>query len=144
MQYPLRIELRASRRMIWLNAAIHLVAALSFLQSAFHPAVLVVAWAVLAWSFRHGVRREEAKGLAALTLGDDGALHVESVDGEVRGRALGSSVDFGWALWLHWEGRERRRGALMLLPDNLGETGWRGLRIWMRHKSFRPESGTSG
>ena len=142
MQYPLRIELRISKRLIRLNAAIHLIAAFSFLLSAFHPLAILAVWAVLAWSFWRGVRQEEAKGLLALVLGDDGGLQLDTVDGEMHGRALGSSVDFGWALWLHWEGRERRRGALMLMPDSLGPVGWRGLRVWLRHKAgLQPETG---
>lgn len=137
MRYPLRIELRSSKRMIFLNAAIHLVAAFSFLRSSFHAAWIILALAVLGWSFWRGLRHEEAKGLCALTLEDGGGLRLERLDGEARGQALGSSADFGWALWLHWRGSGSggRRGALMLLPDNLGESAWRGLRIWLRHKA---------
>lgn len=142
MRYPLRIELRSSRRAVWLNAAIHSVAAFSFLQSSFHPALIAVVIAGLVWSLRRSFKREAAKGLGALTLEDGPSLRFEDALGERRGVIDGRSADFGWALWLRWKGlgAGSRGGALMLLPDNLNENAWRGLRIWMRHKTG-PEPG---
>lgn len=154
MRYPLEIRLRPSRLIFLLNAAIHAIAAFAFLRSSFPLPLVIVAVAGLGISLRSTIRAEREKACVRLVLEDDGEL---CMDPDGHGRRLvyavpqQGCVDFGWAVWIHWRGsRVRRsprrpmRGALMLVPGNVGDDEWRGLKIWLRHKAGAARTDESG
>lgn len=142
MRYPLEIELQPSRLAQCLSAAIHLIAALAFVRSSMHVLVVLSVLAILGLSVRAATRAEIGTKGRVLVLEDNGEFRIEDPRGVVYALPEASCVDFGWAVWIHWQGaavaRPRRRimrGAMMLLPDNLSAENWRGLRIWLRHKA---------
>jgi hypothetical protein len=134
MPYPFRLDLRPSGRIQTLMFAMHGIAtsALSFLAPSF---VYAVAFAVIVLvALLLGWRRWRGQVTRSLLLRDDGCF--ELADGG-RARVLPSTTDFGWALWLHWEDEQGRRGALMLAPDAMAVDDWRRLRTWLWHKGAR-------
>ena len=150
VRFPLVVQLKPSRFAIGLSAAIHSIAAFAFLASSLHPAVMILAAALLVLSHWRVMVGERGRRDVVLTLQPDGALHLGLQDGEVHALPQATSADFGWALWLHWEGSRYRnarrrtlRGALMLLPDGVDEEVWRELRIWFRHVA-KPALSASG
>ncbi|KON79815.1 hypothetical protein PA01_15250 [Azoarcus sp. PA01] len=139
MRYPLELPLRPSRQALALIAAIHTIAAIAFLLSSFSAPALGSVLFVLAVSLFAGLRVELRKTDRVLTLENDGTLRDR---GEVAMLVPETGcTDFGWAVWLQWRRDEadgagaRGRGSIMLLPDNLPEGHWRGLRIWLRQKA---------
>jgi hypothetical protein len=83
---------------------------------------------------------ERRKQGMVLSLQPDGSVDLTIPDGEVHALPQATSTDFGWGLWLHWEGSRHRgarrrtlRGAMMLVPDGVDGDAWRELRIWFRH-----------
>lgn len=144
MRYPLEIRLQPSKRLEFLNAAIHVTAAFAFLRSSLPVWIVVPAVAFLFVSLRSAIRDERGKAGFVLVLEPDAELRI-SEPGR-HGRAIHaspetSSTDFGWAVWLHWRGtpvrgsrRRPLRGAVMLVRSNMTDEAWRGLKIWLRHK----------
>ncbi|WP_156822111.1 protein YgfX [Azoarcus sp. KH32C] len=140
MRFPYEIRLKPSRLSVGLSAAIHMIAAFAFLRSSFPPfavVVVVVIAALSQWSVMAAERRKQGM---ALTLQPDGSLNLMIPDGELHVLPRATSTDFGWGLWLHWEGsrhdgarRRTLRGAMMLVPDGVDGDAWRELRIWFRH-----------
>jgi len=148
MRYPLEIELQPSRLAQGLNAAIHLIAAFAFVRSSIHLLVVFSVLAILGLSVRAAMRAEIGTKGRVLVLEDNGELRIEDPHSVVYALPEATCVDFGWAVWIHWQGarvaRPRRRimrGAMMLLPDNLSAESWRGLRIWLRHKAAAQAGG---
>lgn len=82
------------------------------------------------------LRRERAKH-EVLVLRADGSLAMgaPAPDGTLSDRSLyRGAVDLGWALWLPLQDETGRRRVLMLWRGNVQPSGWRLLRIWLRHK----------
>lgn len=139
MHFPALIEIRPSRRILFLQAALHGLAAAALL---FGPQG---AWAgvflpVLGLSWWRGIRRHADAPSWRLRLHDTGALEVcEPGQAWYAARLSASTTDFGVALWLHWRRCDEAgvpcpegARALMLCPDALSFSGWRTLRAWMR------------
>lgn len=150
MRYPLQIELQPSRLAQGLSAAIHLIAAFAFVRSSIHLLGVLLGLAIIGLSARVAMRVEAGTKGRILVLEDNGELRIEDPRGVVYALPEATCVDFGWAVWIHWQGarvaRPRRRimrGAMMLLPDNLSAERWRGLRIWLRHKATAQTGGKS-
>jgi hypothetical protein len=145
MRYPLELALAPSRRMLILVAAIHLVAAIAFLFSSLSWLIRLLALLVLAGSLRAAVRNERAKAGTVLVLDNSGTLATTRAGDPRFGRPERSCTDFGWAVWLQWRmigvsgHPSGPRETLMLLPDNLPDGTWRGLRIWLKHKALATE-----
>lgn len=144
MRYPLELRFRPSLTAINAIAAIHLVAAIAFMQLALavwaHAAVL----GVLVLSFAHALRGERSKAERVLVLEDSGELRIIERGVSSPGVLREGCVDFGWSVWLAWrtDGRAGKRGgALMVMRGNLPESHWRSLRIWLRHK--QPTAGAN-
>lgn len=150
MRFPVVLTLQRSRRLAVLLLALHAVIAAAFLLAAPHWPLVVFVWLILPVSLTRALLVERAKTAVRLTLDHDARLTFEwpitnkSNDGRcgrVQGIAIPTGcVDFGWAVWLRWSLCEeqtfyavKRRGALMLLPDQVGQEDWRILRIWLRH-----------
>ncbi len=148
------LSFRSSRRLQLLIAAIHLVAAISFLHLDGSWWLQLLVSGALGLSCLHTVRRNDVARVARIRLEDDGSMALERTGAAtVVVRALPSTTDFGWAVWLHWQalaeerGRSRAaKGAEMLLPDQCSADEWRRLRVWLRHRSaaaFRDERGAA-
>jgi len=142
MRYPLELELAPSRRALVLIAAIHLVAAIAFLLSSLPGPLRILALVALGGSLLVARRGERAKAGLLIVLDDSGKLVVRRADAAEEAQPERGCADFGWAIWLQWrvvdasDPRARRRAAMMLLPDNVPASAWRGLRIWLKHKAL--------
>jgi toxin CptA len=143
VRYPLELTLRPSRRLQAMIAAIHGVAAIAFLHSSLAPVLVGATVLALICSSIYLMHVERKCARSVIVLEDSGLLTLHLCERVVSAVPLGGSVDFGWAVWLHWQelGADglptRTKGALMLLPDHVPATVWRPLRIWLRHKSVR-------
>ncbi|HJV26121.1 MAG TPA: protein YgfX [Aromatoleum sp.] len=140
VRFPYEIRLKPSRLSLGLSAAIHMIAAFAFLRSSFPSFAVVVVVVIAALSQRFVMAAERRKQGMALTLQPDGSLKLTVPGGELHALPQAASTDFGWGLWLHWEGSQHRaarqqvlRGAMMLMPDGVDADAWRELRIWFRH-----------
>jgi hypothetical protein len=134
MRYPRVIAVRSSARSLILIAAIHLVAAISFVHLVFRPEWLIAGVLALTLGFGLSWRAMRRNAVSLVELGDDGCLRFPG--SEVEGRPCGRSADFGWLRWLEWR-EGRRRVALMLWQADLSPEDWRALGIWLRHKAAR-------
>jgi hypothetical protein len=154
MRYPLVLQLRPSRRAIFLITAIHSIAVIAFALSSIGRSAAVPLLGVLGVSYWLALAAERRKAGQVLVLGDTGLLGYAGTPEEGGAQPLPGCTDFGWAVWLLWRepaGDSPRRPAqrcLMLLPDNLPRSSWRGVRAWLRHKAAAPpgraRAGSSG
>lgn len=139
MRYPRTIVVSPSSRSLGLIAAIHLVAAISFVQL---PGVVwpVVGGLVVLLSFVACARACSRNMPRLIELGDDGLLRFPESEGD-EARPCGRMADFAWLRWLEW--RELSSGrcrALMLWRAECSAEDWRTLGVWLRHKAVsRPE-----
>lgn len=141
MVFPLILDPKPSLTKQCLIAAIHLVAAIAFLNADFPVSATIVALLAIIPSGVAWMRAEHTPH-AVLEFEDTGAVTMHRRGASLRVRVLPTSVDMGWAIWLQWcevtslsGGVPRRSGALMLMPDQCLRGEWRQLRIWLRHKS---------
>lgn len=143
MRYPRTIALRRVPHGTLLIAAIHLVAAISFVHLyAQRPLWTVGGLALLLASLLVVLQGARRAGVAVIELGDDGLLRFPGRP-EVEGQPCGRMADFGVLLWLEWrESPSGRRRALMLWRAACADEDWRALGLWLRHKT-RPPQGLS-
>ena len=139
MRYPLQFTLTPSRQVIFMIAAIHLIAAIAFLLLPVSWWIKVPVLLILGASFFLATAAEREKLDRVLILDESGSLAHGRKGFFLRARPQPGCVDLGWAIWLRWQlvsTTPRRRpisGAMMLLPDNIAEQEWRSLRVWLRH-----------
>lgn len=142
MRFPLEIQLLSSNRLRALLVGFHGLTAVAFVAAAWRVlSVVSIAAAVLALAVSAFLadRAERKKSGLTLLLDEQGLLAI--APGVEGAQMLASSADLGWAVWLHWSAppirpdTAMRRGCTMLVPDNLPPAGWRGLRIWLRHRA---------
>lgn len=114
-------------------AAVHLAAAISFMQVLEGWMLALMICALLA-SSALAIRRLQRQEASVWALYPNGDLSVgESTDARLL-RLTGSSTDFGWALWLHWQdAADGRRSAIMFTRDQFDADHWRRMRVWVRH-----------
>ncbi|MDX5446558.1 MAG: hypothetical protein LPJ87_10975 [Zoogloeaceae bacterium] len=136
MRYPRAIVVRASSRSFMLIAAIHLIAAISFVHLLFEPGWVAAGVCLLATSFGLSWWVIRRNAISCIELGDDGLLRFPDRDGE--GRPCGRLADFGLVRWLEWR-EGRRRVALMLWRSECSADDWRALGVWLRHKTAMQE-----
>jgi hypothetical protein len=143
MRFPLEIQLQSSIRLRTLLLGFHGLTGVAFAAAAWRvlPAVAIVTMLlVLVASAFMADRAERKKSGLTLLLDEQGLLNI-TPGGIEGGQMLSSCADLGWAVWLHWSAppigldTAMRRGYMMLAPDNLPTTEWRGLRIWLRHRA---------
>lgn len=144
MRYPRIIALRAVPHTAFLIAAIHLVAAISFLLlTPTRPAWTLGGLALTGVSLLASLRRARDDRVVALELGDDGRLRFPDRP-DVEGRPCGRLADFGAVRWLEWrEEPSGRLRALMLWRTACDAEDWRALGVWLRHRVPRGREGLS-
>jgi len=132
-------SLRASRRLIWMIASVHLLAAgmvLGVFGTAGRGAWLV-ALPVIA--LLRAMRVELQRGRSKMNLCPDGRVSIEGPGGVVWSSLVSGHVDLGWAVWVHGStprptSRNPFGPSLMLLQDHfVRRSDWRLLRVWLRH-----------
>lgn len=161
MRYPLALRLRPSWVLMTSVLVVHVAAALAFFHvlslrggslqlgglAVPQVAAQTTCVVVLLGSVVIGLRREWAKRALRLVLADDGSVVCETPMGMRHYRLENGAVDLGYAIWLRFcpadadltanRSARRDRRSLMLLRANLRlADGWRGLRIWLRHKAY--------
>ena len=142
MNGDLLIACRPSCILMALIAVVHLTAAMSLVH-VFDGGYAWLVAAALALAFALSVIRLRRPVGRQWLLGADGSLVLK--DGDIDHFLLpqASSTDFGWAVWLHWRDADTgRRGALMLLRDQLDAERWRRLRVWLRHLAVVGHAGS--
>jgi hypothetical protein len=74
------------------------------------------------------------RGPRRLCLQDEGGLIVEPEGvGEFEACLLPATVVLNKAVWLVWQkSAAKKRGAVLLLSDQLSPAHWRALQIWVR------------
>lgn len=146
MRFPLNVPMRPSKGAMASVLVIHAVAGLALFHMRlpapwmFYFAAVLVGASALA-----GLLQELAKGRCTLRLEGDGGITLMRDGRSSVARARAGAVDFGWAIWLGLspvagEALSWRFRRLMLLPGNLPAAQWRPLRIWLRHRAFKPEA----
>lgn len=137
MRYPRTIAVRRSWHPLLLIAAIHLVAAISFVSLLPAAGWVVGGLLVLGGSATHALARVRRDALARIELGDDGLLYLPDEEGEGYGLSA-RPTDFGWARWLQWREEGGRGRAVMLWRAQCSGEDWRALGLWLRHKAVLP------
>ncbi|MDR0633880.1 MAG: hypothetical protein LBF91_02755 [Azoarcus sp.] len=146
----LTIRLRPSPILLASILAAHVAAGgvLLCMDLPFAPAALFEAMVVL--SAVLAARAHARKRGVALILAADGALRIDHEgdgDDSAWGRVLPGAVVFPAVSWfaLGWttaDGRKRRLYLMLIAaeveePDG-GNSQWRRLRTWLRHRALRP------
>ena len=142
MQFPIQIDLRRSRQLVFLIVALHLLAA-GCLWVLPWPAVargmLMLIVALSAW---HALRPSSAIGLR---LGERGELAILRKGSEAMAAAVQpDSAVFSWLVVLRVLGeRDGMLGSVVLLPDSMSAEQFRLLRLWLRWLAS-PTGGPTG
>lgn len=136
MRYPRIIVQRAAAHGFILIAAIHLVAAISFVHLLdSRPLWAVGGLLLVGLALMASLRAMRRTACHEIELGDDGCLRFPDRPG-VDGRPCGRMADFGVMRWLEWhESPVGHRRALMLWRAACTPEDWRALGIWLRHKA---------
>tara|TARA_R110002049_G_scaffold115861_2_gene268128 strand:- start:365 stop:808 length:444 start_codon:yes stop_codon:yes gene_type:complete len=136
MRYPRVLDASPSLRLVWLIAAIHLVAAISLAYLWRQPVWLAAGGVALVASLAASLIRWHRCRGERWTLGDDGALFVRRAGVAHEAWIAGPATDFGWAVWVVWREADRHtRRARMLLRADFSSDDWRALGLWLRHKA---------
>ena len=122
------IEIQPSRLLVIVVMAMHAAAAFSFLLGVPDGGLRGACLALLAVSLFHFLR------VWSLCLQDEGGLIVEPEGaGELEARLLPATVVLNKAVWLVWQkSAAKKRGAVLLVSDQLSPMHWRALQIWVR------------
>ncbi|MBI1907302.1 MAG: hypothetical protein HYS20_13885 [Rhodocyclales bacterium] len=151
MRFPLEIKLHSSIRQRALLVGFHSLTAVALAAAAWRvlPAVAIATMLLaLTGSTFLADRAERKKSELTLLLDEQGLLTITPA-GIEGAQMLAGCADLGWAVWLHWNApaigpdAAMRRGYMMLVPDNLPPTEWRGLRIWLRHRAGAQHSASA-
>jgi hypothetical protein len=133
-----RLELKPSRRLALLLAALYLTAAASVSVLPISPliklpGILMIAWAATV-SIRHHALLMTAKSFQSLVLLTDGGIEALRVDGEcLKAEVSPQSTLFPWLVVLLLKTPARRSPqAVLILPDSLTADELRKLRSWLR------------
>jgi hypothetical protein len=124
-------------------AAVHLTAAISFAH-VLEGWFLALAMCVLLLSSVLAIFRLRRHEPGQWVFAANGDLIVQQAADERLLRLSGSSTDFAWAIWLHWQdAADGRRGARMLTRDQFDPEVWRQIRVWLRHLASVAESSSA-
>ena len=136
MRYPRIIAICPGPRTPAVIAAIHLVAAISFVHLfPVGPGSALAGSALLLASHGLAVWRLRRDRVGGIELGDDGLLRFPGSPG-VEGRPCGRLADFGVLRWLEWrELTSGRQRACMVWRTECSREDWQALGIWLRHKA---------
>jgi hypothetical protein len=141
------IELKPSRLLPVILIGVHTAAVFSFVLGFGWGWQAVLATGLSALSLARTwqlARRVPSR----LGLAEEGTLVLEPDGGsrEVLAIPQSSTVVFAWVVWLAWREEDvARRGAMLILPDQLSPAAWRELQVWIRLRArphaAGPESG---
>ena len=128
------IEIQPSRLLVILVVAMHVAAAFSFLLGVSDVGLRGVCLVMLVASLLHFLCVSRRRGFRCLGLQEEGVLLVEPEGrGEFEACLLPATVVLNTAVWLVWrQSAGKKRGAEVLLPDQLSPAHWRALQIWAR------------
>jgi len=128
------IEIQPSRLLVILVMAMHSAAAFSFLLGVPDGELRRGCLALLAVSLLHFLLVWRKRGPRCVCLQDEGGLIVEPEGpGELEACLLPATVVLNKAVWLVWQkNAAKKRGAVLLLSDQLSPAHWRALQIWGR------------
>lgn len=128
------IEIQPSRLLVILVVAMHAAAAFSFLLDVPGVGLRGACLVLLAVSLLYFLLLWRQRGPRRLCLQDEGGLIVEPEGvGEFEACLLPATVVLNKAVWLVWQkSAAKKRGAVLLLSDQLSPAHWRALQIWVR------------
>jgi len=128
------IEIQPSRLLVILVVAMHAAAAFSFWLGVPKVELRGASVGLLAVSLFHFLLVWRRRGPHRLCLHDEGGLIVEPERaGEMEACLLPATVALNKAVWLVWQkSAAKKRGAVLLLSDQLSPAHWRALQIWVR------------
>ena len=128
------IEIQPSRLLVIVVMAMHAAAAFSFLLGVPDGGLRGACLALLAVSLFHFLLVWRRRGPRRLCLQDEGGLIVEPEGvGELEACLLPATVVLNKAVWLVWQkSAAKKRGAVLLVSDQLSPMHWRALQIWVR------------
>ncbi len=128
------IEIQPSRLLVILVVAMHAAAAFSFLLDVPGVGLRGACLVLLAVSLLYFLLFWRQRGPRRLCLQDEGGLIVEPEGvGEFEACLLPATVVLNKAVWLVWQkSAAKKRGAVLLLSDQLSPAHWRALQIWVR------------
>lgn len=135
-----RLEVRASRGILLLTLALHLIVASALAGSSLPKSVGLALAAMLMASLLVSWRKLAAAQHLEILLGS--SLDVRQGSGADTCEVVEVS-DFGWALWLGWRTPDGRIEHRMLMRDSLDRpSAWPLLRTWARYRRAQnPYSG---
>lgn len=135
------VQIRPSLRLAIIVVAMHAMAAFSLAYVpfvaliVFGEAVVLVSLLVFAW--RSFNRRDVVFGLE-----DGGTLMLSpGANDDHRACVMPGTTVSSFAVWLLWRDEETgKRGAALLLSDQISPKGWRALQVWVRLKASAPQA----